>query len=60
MLLNNGSVVLNRFLGRSVEKVEFMFKDITYKVGINIEVTDSRIIMPHNNGFYTKKEVDVK
>jgi hypothetical protein len=50
----------SRYLGKSTEKVIFIFKDITYKVGINIDITDSRIIIPNNPGIYTRKEVDMK
>ncbi|VVC46259.1 P-loop containing nucleoside triphosphate hydrolase [Cinara cedri] len=49
-----------RYLGRSIEKVEFNFIDIIYKVGVNIDVTDSRIIIPQNPNAYVKHEVDMK
>ncbi|XP_025425043.1 probable RNA helicase armi isoform X2 [Sipha flava] len=52
--------IKGKYLGKSTEKVIFIFKDITYKVGINIDITDSRIIIPNNPGIYTRKEVDMK
>ncbi|VVC38267.1 Hypothetical protein CINCED_3A020873 [Cinara cedri] len=51
--------ITGNYLGKSVEKVEFMFHDVTYKVGVNIEVIDSRINVPQNRG-YVKKEIDVQ
>ncbi|XP_050439333.1 probable RNA helicase armi isoform X2 [Adelges cooleyi] len=49
-----------KFLGRSTEKVEFVFKDIIYKVGIQIEVVDSRIIIPLDTKGFTRHQVDMK
>lgn len=49
-----------RYLGKSIEKVEFLFKNITYKVGINIEVTDPRLVIPNNLGFFVRREIDMK
>ncbi|XP_016663111.1 probable RNA helicase armi [Acyrthosiphon pisum] len=49
-----------KYLGKSTEKVEFIFEDITYKVGINIDVTDSRLILSQNSGFYCKREIDMQ
>lgn len=49
-----------RYLGKSTEKVEFLFEDITYKVGININVTDSRLILSNNPGYYSRKEIDMQ
>lgn len=51
---------LFRYLGRSTEKVEFIFKDMTYKVGISMDVTDSRIIIPNNVGYYSRREIDMR
>lgn len=51
---------LFRYLGRSTEKVEFIFKDIIYKVGVIIDVTDSRVIIPQNAGYYSRREVDMR
>ncbi|XP_026807921.1 probable RNA helicase armi isoform X2 [Rhopalosiphum maidis] len=49
-----------KYLGKSTEKVEFIFEDITYKVGINIDVTDSRIILPCNPTAYSRKDIDMQ
>lgn len=49
-----------RYLGKSTEKVEFLFKNITYKVGVNIEVTDPRLVIPNNLGLFIRKEIDMK
>lgn len=43
-----------------MEKVEFIFTKTTYKVGINIDVIDTRIISSQNSGFYTKSEINVE
>lgn len=43
-----------------MEKVVFTFNNIDYKVGINIDVTDSRIITPLNAGFFIRKEINVE
>jgi len=51
---------LFRYLGKSTEKVVFIFKDTTYNVGVNIDVTDSRIIIPINTGFYSRREIDMQ
>jgi len=50
----------SRYLGKSYERVEFIFKDATYKVVISIDVTDSRLILPGNSGGYSRKEVDMQ
>lgn len=52
--------MLFRFLGMSTEKVKFIFNDFTYNVGININVTDSRIVVPLNAEHYKKKEIDMQ
>ncbi|XP_025200354.1 probable RNA helicase armi [Melanaphis sacchari] len=49
-----------KYLGKSTEKVEFIFEDITYKVGINIDVNDSRLILPCNLSVYSRKEIDMQ
>jgi len=54
------TVFFSRYLGKSTEKVEFIFEDITYKVGINIDVTDSRIILPCNPSAYSRKDIDMQ
>lgn len=51
---------LFRYLGRSTEKVEFIFKDTTYKVGVNIDVTDSRINIPYNIKYTPRVDVDIQ
>ncbi|CAH1736197.1 unnamed protein product [Aphis gossypii] len=49
-----------KYLGKSYERVEFIFKDVTYKVFISIDVTDSRLILPGNSGSYSRKEIDMQ
>ncbi|XP_050442332.1 probable RNA helicase armi [Adelges cooleyi] len=49
-----------KFLGRSTEKVEFVFEDIIYKIGINIEVVDSRVIVPTDTRSFKRHQVDMQ
>lgn len=52
---------LSRYLGRSIEKVVFIFKNMTYNVGIIIDVTENRLInSPNNPGVYTPRNIDLK
>ncbi|XP_025203213.1 LOW QUALITY PROTEIN: probable RNA helicase armi [Melanaphis sacchari] len=44
-----------KYLGKSTKKDKFIFENITYKVGKNIDV-DSRLIHPHNS----KKEINMQ